>query len=74
MRFGLFSELQLAKEYGSEQWSAEAEQQLVKEALEQVEFAGQIGFDYIFEVEHHFLGSTPTPQRPRCFLQRPASA
>src|SRR4029079_946497 len=32
-----------------------AEQRLISDALEQVEIADRVGFDYVWEVEHHFL-------------------
>jgi alkanesulfonate monooxygenase SsuD/methylene tetrahydromethanopterin reductase-like flavin-dependent oxidoreductase (luciferase family) len=36
-------------------WHEGSEQQLIEEALEQVELADQLGLDYAWEVEHHFL-------------------
>jgi alkanesulfonate monooxygenase SsuD/methylene tetrahydromethanopterin reductase-like flavin-dependent oxidoreductase (luciferase family) len=50
MRFGLFLELQLPKP-----WGPDAELNLVREALEQVELADRLGIDYAWAVEHHFL-------------------
>jgi alkanesulfonate monooxygenase SsuD/methylene tetrahydromethanopterin reductase-like flavin-dependent oxidoreductase (luciferase family) len=55
MKFGLFYELQLPKPYGAESWDPDAERRIYHEMLEQVELADQLGFDYVFEVEHHFL-------------------
>src|SRR3954454_5157543 len=50
IRFGVFYEHQLPRP-----WDGGAEQRLVTDALEQVEIADRVGFDYVWEVEHHFL-------------------
>ncbi|MDQ6915134.1 MAG: LLM class flavin-dependent oxidoreductase, partial [Actinomycetota bacterium] len=50
MRFGIFYEHQLPRP-----WEGGAEQRLIADALEQVELADRLGFDYVWEVEHHFL-------------------
>jgi alkanesulfonate monooxygenase SsuD/methylene tetrahydromethanopterin reductase-like flavin-dependent oxidoreductase (luciferase family)/putative sterol carrier protein len=50
MRFGVFYEHQLPRP-----WNDGAEQRLITDALEQVEIADRVGFDYVWEVEHHFL-------------------
>jgi alkanesulfonate monooxygenase SsuD/methylene tetrahydromethanopterin reductase-like flavin-dependent oxidoreductase (luciferase family) len=55
MKFGLFYELQLPKPADGDQWNVDAERRIVHEMLEQVELADRLGFDYVFEVEHHFL-------------------
>ena len=55
MKFGLFYELQLPKPAGQEQWGPEDERRIYHEMLDQVELADSLGFDYVFEVEHHFL-------------------
>ena len=55
MKFGLFYELQLPKPIDQEWWPEDAERKLIKEALDQIEVADKLGFDYVFEVEHHFL-------------------
>jgi alkanesulfonate monooxygenase SsuD/methylene tetrahydromethanopterin reductase-like flavin-dependent oxidoreductase (luciferase family) len=55
MKFGLFYELQLPKPYDNESWHPDQEQRIYHDMLEQVELADQLGFDYVFEVEHHFL-------------------
>jgi alkanesulfonate monooxygenase SsuD/methylene tetrahydromethanopterin reductase-like flavin-dependent oxidoreductase (luciferase family) len=55
MKFGLFYELQLPKPYDAEQWDPDAERRIYHEMLDQVELADSLGFDYVFEVEHHFL-------------------
>jgi alkanesulfonate monooxygenase SsuD/methylene tetrahydromethanopterin reductase-like flavin-dependent oxidoreductase (luciferase family)/putative sterol carrier protein len=50
MRFGIFYEHQLPRP-----WAPNAERQLIEDALEQVELADRVGFDTVWEVEHHFL-------------------
>src|SRR5262245_51741618 len=55
MKFGLFYELQLPKPADREQWDPADEHRNLHEMLEQVELADSLGFDYVFEVEHHFL-------------------
>jgi len=55
MKFGLFYELQLPKPYDNDTWNPEDERRIIHEMLDQVEFADQLGFDYVFQVEHHFL-------------------
>jgi alkanesulfonate monooxygenase SsuD/methylene tetrahydromethanopterin reductase-like flavin-dependent oxidoreductase (luciferase family) len=55
MKFGLFYELQLPRPADKDQWNEDDERRIVHETLEQVELADKLGFDYLFEVEHHFL-------------------
>ncbi len=55
MKFGLFYELQLPKPAGKPQWDPEDEHKIYHDMLDQVELADSLGFDYVFEVEHHFL-------------------
>jgi alkanesulfonate monooxygenase SsuD/methylene tetrahydromethanopterin reductase-like flavin-dependent oxidoreductase (luciferase family) len=55
MKFGLFYELQLPKPADRDQWDPADEHRNLHEMLEQVELADSLGFDYVFEVEHHFL-------------------
>jgi alkanesulfonate monooxygenase SsuD/methylene tetrahydromethanopterin reductase-like flavin-dependent oxidoreductase (luciferase family)/putative sterol carrier protein len=50
MRFGIFYEHQIPRP-----WGEDGEQRLIQEALEQVELADRVGFDSVWEVEHHFL-------------------
>jgi alkanesulfonate monooxygenase SsuD/methylene tetrahydromethanopterin reductase-like flavin-dependent oxidoreductase (luciferase family) len=60
MKFGLFYELQLPKP-----WSADDEERIIRETIEQIEFADQLGFDSVWEVEHHFLeeySHSPAPE------------
>ena len=63
MRFGIFYEHQLPRP-----WQVEAEHRLLKDALEQVELADRLGFDYVWEVEHHFLEEYSHSSAPEVFL------
>ena len=63
MRFGIFYEFQLPRP-----WADGAEHRLLKEALEQVELADALGFDYVWEVEHHFLEEYSHSSAPEVFL------
>jgi alkanesulfonate monooxygenase SsuD/methylene tetrahydromethanopterin reductase-like flavin-dependent oxidoreductase (luciferase family) len=68
MKFGLFYEHQLPKPYDADDWPPDAEHKLLKEALDQIELADQLGFDYVFEVEHHFLEEYAHSTAPEVFL------
>ena len=68
MKFGLFYEMQLPKPYDADQWDPDAERRIYQEALEQVELADRLGFDYVFEVEHHFLEEYSHSSAPEVFL------
>jgi alkanesulfonate monooxygenase SsuD/methylene tetrahydromethanopterin reductase-like flavin-dependent oxidoreductase (luciferase family) len=68
MKFGLFYELQLPKPYDSETWDPDAEHRIYKEALEQIELADKLGFDYVFEVEHHHLEEYAHSSAPEIVL------
>jgi alkanesulfonate monooxygenase SsuD/methylene tetrahydromethanopterin reductase-like flavin-dependent oxidoreductase (luciferase family) len=67
MRFGIFYEHQLPRP-----WTEGLEQKLFQDALDQVELADRLGFDNVWEVEHHFLeeyshsSDTRTRRRRRC--------
>ena len=50
MRFGLFYEHQMPRP-----WNEGGEEQRLTDALVQIELADRSGFDYVWEVEHHFL-------------------
>jgi len=63
VRFGIFYELQLPRP-----WDDDAEHRLVKEALEQIELADALGFDYVWQVEHHFLEEYSHSSAPEVFL------
>ncbi len=63
MQFGIFYEHQLPKP-----WADDAEYNLIQEALEQVVLADRLGFDYAWEVEHHFLDEYSHSSAPEVFL------
>ena len=63
MQFGIFYEHQLPRP-----WAEDSEHRLLKEALEQVELADRLGFDYAWEVEHHFLEEYSHSSAPEVFL------
>ena len=63
MQFGIFYEHQLPKP-----WSEDDEYLLIQEALEQVVLADRLGFDYAWEVEHHFLDEYSHSSAPEVFL------
>jgi alkanesulfonate monooxygenase SsuD/methylene tetrahydromethanopterin reductase-like flavin-dependent oxidoreductase (luciferase family) len=63
VRFGIFYEHQLPRP-----WGADDERQLVQDALDQVELADKLGFQYVWEVEHHFLEEYSHSSAPEVFL------
>ncbi|HYC00735.1 MAG TPA: LLM class flavin-dependent oxidoreductase [Candidatus Limnocylindrales bacterium] len=68
MRFGVFYELQIPKP-----WDEQSERRIVTEALEQVELADRLGFDYAWCVEHHFLDEYSHCSAPEVFLAAAAA-
>ncbi len=63
MKFGIFYEHQLPRP-----WSGSSEQQLVSDALDQIELADRLGVQYLWEVEHHFLEEYSHSSAPEVFL------
>ena len=63
MKFGIFYEHQLPRP-----WTEDSERQLLQDALDQVELADKIGFDVVWEVEHHFLEEYSHSSAPEVFL------
>lgn len=63
MKFGIFYEHQLPRP-----WGEGVEQKLFSDALDQVELADRLGFDYAWEVEHHFLEEYSHSSAPEVFL------
>src|SRR3954451_17540225 len=63
MRFGLFYEHQLPRP-----WDDGANEKLLTDALDQIELADQVGFDHVWEVEHHFLEEYSHSSAPEVFL------
>ncbi|MEE8042583.1 MAG: LLM class flavin-dependent oxidoreductase [Pseudomonadales bacterium] len=68
MKFGLFYELQLPKPADQDQWNPEDELKIYHDMLDQVELADSLGFDYVFEVEHHFLEEYAHSSAPELML------
>jgi alkanesulfonate monooxygenase SsuD/methylene tetrahydromethanopterin reductase-like flavin-dependent oxidoreductase (luciferase family) len=63
MKFGVFYEMQLPRP-----WEQNDEWQLYQNALSQVELADKLGYDYAWEVEHHFLEEYSHSSQPEIFL------
>ena len=63
MKFGIFYELQLPRP-----WGPEAELQLYHNAVDQLALADRLGYDYAWEVEHHFLEEYSHSPAPEVFL------
>ena len=63
MRFGIFYEHQLPRP-----WADGDELKLFQDALDQVELADRLGFDNVWEVEHHFLEEYSHSSAPEVFL------
>jgi alkanesulfonate monooxygenase SsuD/methylene tetrahydromethanopterin reductase-like flavin-dependent oxidoreductase (luciferase family) len=63
MRFGIFSELQLPRP-----WGVDSERVLFHEVLDQIEAADRLGYDYVWQVEHHFLEEYSHSSAPEVFL------
>jgi alkanesulfonate monooxygenase SsuD/methylene tetrahydromethanopterin reductase-like flavin-dependent oxidoreductase (luciferase family) len=63
MKFGIFYELQLPRP-----WAPGDEHRLYQNALEQIELADRLGYDYAWQVEHHFLEEYSHSPIPESFL------
>src|SRR5215472_15705073 len=63
MKFGIFYELQLPRP-----WGPDSEWRLYQDALSQLELADALGYDYAWEVEHHFLEEYSHSSAPEVFL------
>ena len=63
MKFGLFYEMQLPKP-----WGPTSELDIFQQSLEQVELADELGYDYVWAVEHHFLEEYSHSSAPEVFL------
>src|SRR5213076_3281140 len=49
-------------------WEDGAHEKLLSDALEQVELADRVGFDTVWEVEHHFMEEYSHSSAPEVFL------
>jgi alkanesulfonate monooxygenase SsuD/methylene tetrahydromethanopterin reductase-like flavin-dependent oxidoreductase (luciferase family) len=63
VKFGIFYEHQLPRP-----WNESSEQQLINDALDQIELADSLGVQYLWEVEHHFLEEYSHSSAPEVFL------
>jgi len=68
MKFGIFYELQLPRP-----WHPGDEARLFHEALDQVALADRLGYDYAWQVEHHFLDEYSHSSAPEVFLAAAAA-
>src|SRR4249920_349659 len=63
MKFGVFYEHQLPRP-----WTDTSEYDLLAQSLDQLQFADQLGYDYAWVVEHHFLEEYSHSSAPEVFL------
>jgi alkanesulfonate monooxygenase SsuD/methylene tetrahydromethanopterin reductase-like flavin-dependent oxidoreductase (luciferase family) len=63
MKFGLLYEIERLQP-----WDERSHRDAFFEALEQIKLAEEVGFDYVWEVEHHFLGEFSLSSAPEVFL------
>ena len=63
MKFGVFYEHQLPRP-----WNEKSEYELLQNSLMQVELADKLGYDFMWEVEHHFLEEYSHSSAPEVFL------
>src|SRR3989449_10441026 len=73
MKFGINFQLQTPKPLDADQWHEEDELKIYHEALEQIEFADKLGYDYVFITEHHFLEEYCHSSAPEVFLAAAAA-
>ena len=63
MKFGIFFEISVPRPF-----TPEREKQVYDNCLEQVRVADELGFDYVWAVEHHFLEEYSHCSAPELFL------
>ena len=63
MKFGMLYELQFPKP-----WDGKTEADIFREALDQIVLAEEVGFEYVWFVEHHFLTEFAHSCSPEVFL------
>jgi len=63
MKFGIFYEHQLPRP-----WTERSEYELLQNSLAQIELADRLGYDFAWEVEHHFLEEYSHSSAPEVFL------
>jgi alkanesulfonate monooxygenase SsuD/methylene tetrahydromethanopterin reductase-like flavin-dependent oxidoreductase (luciferase family) len=73
MKFALMFQLQTPRPLDADQWHEQDELNIYHEALEQIEFADKLGYDYVFVTEHHFLEEYCHSSAPEVFLAAAAA-
>ena len=68
MKFGIFYEHSVSRP-----WSDISEWRVYHQALEQIRLADKLGFDQVWEVEHHFLDEYSHSPAPEVFLAAAAA-
>ena len=68
MKFGIQYQLNVVRPLDRDDWDPDGEHKRFQEALEQIEFADKLGFDYMFETEHHFLEEYSASSAPEVFM------
>ena len=68
MKFGIQYQLNVPRPLDNDQWDDNAEYKIFQQALEQIEFADKLGFDYVWFTEHHFLEEYSSSSAPEVFL------
>jgi alkanesulfonate monooxygenase SsuD/methylene tetrahydromethanopterin reductase-like flavin-dependent oxidoreductase (luciferase family) len=63
VKFGIFYEHQLPRP-----WHPRSEHQLLQDSLDEIELADRLGYDFAWEVEHHFLEEYSHSSAPEVFL------
>ena len=63
MKFGVMFQLSVPRP-----WTGESERTVINNALEQVKLADELGFDYAWSTEHHFLEEYSHSSCPEMFL------
>ncbi len=63
MKFGIFYEHQLPRP-----WTDDSEYDLLQASLAEIELADRLGYDYAWEVEHHFMEEYSHSSAPEVFL------
>jgi len=63
VKFGLLYEIEK-----TQPWGEGGQRAIFMEALEQIKLAEEVGFDYVWCVEHHFMGEFSLSSAPEVFL------
>jgi alkanesulfonate monooxygenase SsuD/methylene tetrahydromethanopterin reductase-like flavin-dependent oxidoreductase (luciferase family) len=73
MKFGITFQLQTPRPMDADSWGADDEARIFSQALEQIELADKVGFDYVFFNEHHFLEEYCHSSAPELILAAAAA-